>query len=152
MKIKGKLKRCSQHSISFDIPYNVELELGKDYTLEIKPYKSSRSLEQNNLLWGIIQQISDETGNEPMDIYIDALEQANAKYEWIGALPEAEDSLKKVFRAVKPVGTFTSPKGVEMVTFKCWIGSSKFDTAEMTKLIDYLITVANELNIYLREV
>lgn len=149
MKIKGKLKRCSNNNISFDIPYNVGLELGKDYSLEIKPYKSSRSMEQNALLWGLIQQLSDETGNDPMDIYISALESANAKYEYIGALPQAEDSLKKVFRAVKPIGTFTSPKGVEMVTYKCWIGSSKFDTSEMTKLIDFVMQKASEIGIYL---
>ena len=149
MKIRGKLKRLQNHNISFELPYNVELELGKDYTIEIKPYKSSRSLEQNALLWGLIQQISDETGNDPMDVYISALESANAKYEYIGALPQAEDSLKKVFRAVKPIGTFISPKGIEMITYKCWIGSSRFDTSEMTKLIDFVMQKASELNIYL---
>ena len=149
MKLKGKLKRCSHNVITFEIPYNVKLDLGKDYTLEVKPYKSSRSLEQNSLLWGIIQQISDETGNDPMDIYIAALENANAKYDYIAALPQAEDDLKKVFRAVKPLGTMMTPKGVEMTTFKVWIGSSKFDCAEMTKLIDYVISRAEELNIYL---
>jgi len=149
MRIQGKLKRCSHNVLSFEIPYNVNLELGKDYRLDIKPYKDSRSLRQNSLLWGLIQQISDETGNDPMDIYIAALENSNAKYEYIAALPEAEDSLKKVFRAVKPCGTFTSPKNVGMVTYKCWIGSSKYDTAEMTTLIDYVIAKAEELNIYL---
>lgn len=149
MKLKGKLKRCSYNVITFEIPYNVDLELGKDYNLDIKPYRSSRSLNQNSLLWGLIQQLSDETGNDPMDIYVSALENSNAKYEYIAALPQAEDSLKKVFRAVKPCGTFTSPKNVGMVTYKCWIGSSKYDAAEMTTLIDYVMQVASELNIYL---
>ena len=92
MKLKGKLKRCSYNVITFEIPYNVDLELGKDYNLDIKPYRSSRSLNQNSLLWGLIQQLSDETGNDPMDIYVSALENSNAKYEYIAALPQAEDS------------------------------------------------------------
>ena len=64
MKIQAKLKRLSNNLITFELPYNIKLELGKDYTIDIKPYKSSRSLEQNALLWGLIQQISNETGNE----------------------------------------------------------------------------------------
>lgn len=149
MKIQGKLKRCSHNVITFELPYNVSLELGKDYNIDIKPYKSSRSLEQNALLWGLIQQISDETGNDPMDVYVSALENANAKFEWLYGLPETEERLKKVFRAVKPMGTCLSPKGKEMIAFKCWVGSSKFDTKEMTKLIDYVMRIASELNIYL---
>jgi len=149
MRIQGKLKRCSHNVLSFEIPYNISLELGKDYALEIKPYKSSRSLKQNALLWGLIQQMSDETGNDPMDIYVSALESANAKFEYIAALPQTEDSLRKVFRAVKPISTFMSNKGVEMVTYKCWIGSSRFDKDEMTKLIDYVLQKASEMGIYL---
>ena len=149
MKIKGRLKRCNNNCISFELPYKLELELGKDYSLEIKPYKSSRSIEQNSLLWGLIQQISDETGNDPMDIYISALEKANAKYDYLQGLEEIEDDLKKVFRAVKPMNSFVNEKGKTIVTYKVWFGSSKFDSAEMTKLIDYVIGIADELNIYL---
>lgn len=149
MRIRGKLKRCSHNTVSFEIPYNVELELGKDYTLDIKPYKSSRSLEQNSLLWGLIQKLSDETGNDPMDIYIAALENANAKYEYIAALPQAEDDLRRVFRAVKPLGTMISPKGVELIQYKVWIGSSKYDVVQMTTLIDYVYQKAADMNIYI---
>lgn len=149
MRIQAKLKRLSQNNISFEIPYNVGLELGKDYTLEIKPYKSSRSLNQNALLWGCIQQISDETGNDPMDIYIAALEHADAKYDYLQGTEEVEDSLKKVFRAVKPLNSFINEKGNNIVTYKVWFGSSKFDTAEMTKLIDYVMNAASDLGIYL---
>lgn len=149
MRIKGKLKLNNGGALLFETTAILPLELEKDYTIEIKPYKSSRSLEQNSMLWGIIQQMSDKTGNDPMDIYIAALENANAKFEYIAALPEAEDSLKKVFRAVKPVSTFVSNKGVNMITYKCWIGSSRFDTQEMTKLIDFVIQKAEELSIYL---
>lgn len=149
MKIRGKLKRLSQNNISFEIPYNVGLELGKDYTLDIKPYKSNRSLEQNSLLWGLIQQISDETGNDPMDIYISALIEANVEYEDLWAIPKTENTLKAAFRAVKPICSTIGQNNVKYIKFRCWIGSSKFDTAEMTTLIDYVVSVAETLNIYL---
>ena len=117
--------------------------------LDIKEYKSSRSIEQNALLWGIIRQISNETGNDPMDIYISALEDANVYYEWYYGLPDTEQTLKRVFRIVKPMGTCLSPKGKEMIAYKCWVGSSKYDVEEMKHLIEYVMRIASELNIYI---
>lgn len=146
--LKGKLKQVKDGFITFKIPYNVSLELGKDYEINIKPYKSKRSLEQNNMLWGIIQQISDKTGNDLMDIYIDALIKAGAKMEIVAILPKAEDMLRKQFRAVKPIGTITTDTGLEMLQFMCFSGSSKMNTKEMTKLIETVMSIADELDIY----
>lgn len=149
MKILAKLKSNKNGILSFETTCNLPLESEKLYTLSINTYKSNRSLEQNSLLWGIIQQISDETGNDPMDVYVDALENANVKYEWIGALAETENSLKAIYRAVKNYGTFLTDKNVELVRYKCYLGSSKFNSKEMTALIDYLLCVASELGIHI---
>lgn len=146
MKIKAKLLTNRAGVITLDAGYKVLLPESEYYTVEIKPYKSSRSLEQNSMLWGLIQQISDETGNDPMDVYISALENANAKYEWLATYVD-ENELNKVFRAVKPYGTVKTEQGKELIRYKVWIGSSKFDTTEMTKLINYVLDVATDLGI-----
>lgn len=153
MRINTKLLAIRNGLYLFE-PFGLkqDLEPSKLYTLDIKEYKSNRSLEQNRMMWGIIQQISTVTGNDEMSIYISGLEHANAKYEFIAALPETETSLKKVFRAISPLGTLVTPKGVELVTYKCYIGSSKFDTGEMTRLIDYFITKAQEVGINIETV
>ena len=148
MKLKARLKQVNNNSLTFEISHNVELELDKDYTLNIEPYKSKRSLEQNNLLWGIIQQISDKTGNDLMDIYIDALKRAGAKVEILAILPKAEDALRKEFRAVKPIGKITTDDGIEMLQFFCFWGSSKMNTGEMTKLIECTLQIADECGVY----
>ena len=41
----------------------------------------------------------------------------------------------------------TTEKGVELVAFKCYIGSSRYDTKEMTELIDTALDYANEIGI-----
>ena len=107
-------------------------------TVDIRPYRNARSLLQNAKLWACIQELADNTGNDIMDIYIAALEHCNAKYEWIAALEEAEDDLKRVFRAVKPVGTVTTAKGQVLIGYKCYIGSSKYNKEEMARLIDFV--------------
>ena len=148
MRLKARLVRYINGELTFKIPYNVGLELGKDYEIDLRPYKSKRSLEQNNLLWGIIQIISDKTGNDPMDIYIDALKKAGAKFEILAILPKAEDMLRKQFRAIKPIGTITTDDGIEMLQFMCFYGSSTFNSKEMTVLIDKVLQIADEMGIY----
>ena len=126
------------------------LDPDKDYTVEFKPYKSSRSIEQNRKMWGIIQQIAEKTGNDEMDIYIVGLEAANVSPVWMYGLPEVEKELLRNFRAVKPFGTITASNGekmVEMVRYKCYIGSSRMNTKEMTLLVDYFIRLAAEQGI-----
>lgn len=147
-KTKAFLKEIKNNELTFKIDdFLPDVKTNEYYRLEISDYKSSRSLDQNSMLWGIIQSISKETDNEPMDIYISALEKANAKYEWIAGLESIEDELKKCFRAVKPYGTVTTENGKELIRYKVFYGSSKFDTAEMKKLIDYVIDIAIELGV-----
>ena len=138
MKFKAKVVSNKKGLIILETDIMTDFREGEFVRAEIKPYKSSRSLEQNNKLWALIQELADKTGNDTMDIYISALEYANVKYEWIACLEEAENDLKKCFRAVKPYGTVTTQDNKTLVRYKCWIGSSKFDVSEMCKLIDFV--------------
>ena len=113
-------------------------------SIDIRPYRGQRSLLQNAKLWACLQELADTTGNDLMDIYITALEECGAKYEWIAAAPNTIDSLRQVFRAVKPFGTITTSKGQQLVAYKCFIGSSRYDTKEMAKLIDFVERNLNE--------
>ena len=152
VKLSADLKMNKGGVLLFDTDnFTPPLEMNKKYTLDIKPYKSSRSLDQNKLMWSIIQQIAKVTGNDEMSIYMAGLEYANVKYEFILALPESENALRHVFRAVKIASSTRTINDKEMLVCKCYIGSSKFDTAEMTKLIDYFIKEAAELGIYIQK-
>lgn len=138
MKLKAKIVSNKKGFLILETDIMTDFREGEFVRVEIKPYKSSRSLEQNSKLWALIQELADKTGNDTMDIYISALEYANAKYEWIACLEDAEDDLKKCFRAVKPYGTITTEKGKILIRYKCFIGSSKFDVTEMCTLIDFV--------------
>lgn len=123
-----------------------------------KKHKESRSIRQNSMLWGIISKISDvingEHSNESMmKIYGDLLVKSNAKRELIAVLPSAINHLTTIFRAVIPTGqTITSvnektSKIAELVTVWVYYGSSKFDTKEMTDLIDTALNYASDIGI-----
>ena len=120
-----------------------EIDKTKIYDVEIKEHKSKRSLESNRMFWGIIQQIKDATDNDLMDIYAEVLERCDVKHEYLLVLPETIEALKKVFRAVK-ILEYRDYNGKEMAVVKGWIGSSKFNTKEMSLLIDQAIKIAVE--------
>lgn len=124
------------------------LEVGKQYNVDFKKYYSNRSLEQNRLMWEIIRKLAKETGNDEWDIYIQGLEKADCSSEFMMILPEALESIEQSFRAVK-VYQKRYYNGKEMLVVKVFIGSSKFDTEEMTRLIEYFMRIASEFGIFI---
>lgn len=132
-------------------------ELQKDalYRLKCAEVKSRRSLEQNNYLWALIHDISEArnseraTSGDDWEIYIEALERAQAKFEIVACLPQALPLLKQQFRAVKELNEFEH-KGRTFKQVKVFYGSSKMDAAEMAQLLNTVIDMAVEEGVELR--
>ena len=112
------------------------------------------------MLWGLISKIADEqcgehTAEATMDIYCQLLQEANAAYEWLLTTADKKELLKS-FRAVQDYGErdVTTKNGdtMKMKVYKCFVGSSKFDTAEMTLLIECALRYCDELGINDQEI
>ena len=131
-------------------------ELQKDvlYRINCNVVKSKRTIEQNKLMWALIHEINVARGTEratdDWDIYIEALERAGAKYEYMAVLPEAEGLLKENFRAVQYMNSFEH-KGRTFNSYKVFYGSSKMNTKEMTVLLETVLDMASEMDIYPKE-
>lgn len=127
-----------------------ELQAETLYSIEIKEAKSKRSLQQNAYLWALLSEIdktvNGERSNDEWSIYIEALERAGAKCEYIGALPETERLLKENFRAIKFIKKIDL-NGVDGNMYKVFFGSSKMDKTEMGELIDTVLDMAEEVGI-----
>lgn len=126
---------------------------GNDYSLEIdiRPYKSKRSIEQNRLMWEMLDMLSEKANNKRdseavWETYIIMLERFGAKYEYLMALPEAEKMLKEQFRASIKVEE-RDYNGKKMNIYKCFYGSSKFNTKEMTEFINSIQEELRELGV-----
>lgn len=125
------------------------LECGKEYAIEIKEIKSKRSLQQNKYLWALLHEIDVAMNGKPTDeyeIYCMCLERANAKFDYIGCLPEAEQALKENFRAVKYIKDIDL-NGKQGRMYKVFIGSSKMNVKEMNILIDAVLDVAEKVGV-----
>lgn len=150
-KIQAEIFDIKDNFITLKVDTFFKLEVGKKYNIDFKQYHTVRSLQQNSMMWAIIQRIAKETLNDEFEIYVEGLEKANCASEFLLILPEALESIKKTFRAVK-VCENRLYNGKQMLVVKCYIGSSKYDSKEMTDLINYFVQLASELNIYIGDI
>jgi hypothetical protein len=127
-------------------------------SVELTEKKSQRSLDQNAMLWSLITKLSlrtcgDKSPTALNQLYCAMLEEANCVSEYIVApkSDEMETKLTKAFRAIRNMGARTvmdkNGKPKDGVLYQCFIGSSKFTTAEMSSLIETTLDKCAEFGI-----
>ena len=127
------------------------LEQDNTKLFEVKENKTTRSLQQNKLLWELIHKIAKQQNQEDMEVYCALLERADAKSEYIITATEMEEALRKTFRGVKFIRK-QLVNNKECNIYKVYLGSSKMNTKEMTELLDITIQLCSELEIPTLEV
>ena len=147
--VKQVFRNIKNQMFLFENLFNdIQVDLNKEYVIDIKEVRSKRTLQQNKYMWALIHEIADheDVNQDEMDIYTFALEEARAKYIYLLGTPDAEDELRKNFRAVRVVRP-TEENGKKFIVYKCFIGTSKMDTKQMNKVLDVIIAWAEELGI-----
>lgn len=118
-----------------------------DIEADIKKYREKRSMSQNAYAWVLITKIA-QSINPPLnkeEVYQIMLQ----RYGQGGMVSIRTDLLDSMLRAfdyweIKGVGEV---KGKEFTHLKVWVGSSKYDTKEMSQFIDGIISECKELDI-----
>lgn len=121
----------------------LKLDRDKIYSMEVKEPKSKRTLRQNAYMWKLINEIAKEQEQDEMEVYCQVLEEAKAKFTWLKGLKETKEELLQVFRAVK----ITRYDEDGFAIFKCFYGSSKMNTKEMSELLEIVVSWATQLGI-----
>ena len=113
---------------------------------EITRIKDKKTLQQNRYMWELISQIAQKQNQDEMEVYCQALQEANAKYTWLEGLPEIKEKLLQVYRAVQ-ITRYEERFGKQFAIFKCYEGTSKYDKKEMIELLEIITAWAEELDI-----
>ena len=113
---------------------------------EITRIKDKKTLQQNRYMWELISQIAQKQNQDEMEVYCQALQEANAKYTWLEGLPEIKEKLLQVYRAVQ-ITRYEERFGKQFAIFKCYEGTSKYDKKEMMVLLEIIVGWAEELDI-----
>lgn len=125
------------------------LKAGKKYALEIKEYRERRSLDANAYCWVLIDKISAKMGIDKVEVYRKAIEDIGGNSDIVCAKTEAVESLRKAWER-NGIGwlTETMPSRIEGCTnVILYYGSSSYDTAQMSRLIDHVAQDAKALDI-----
>lgn len=116
-------------------------------TVEVKRYRPRRSKNANDYLWALITKISEHQGISPEEVYRKEIREAGVCTSF-SVLAHAYDRFAACWRE-KGIGWFTDITGRSgsVIYFLAYHGSSSYDTAEMTRLIDSTIRDAKALGI-----
>lgn len=147
-------KRTLDITFSFPFVQTVAEDVGKLkealLTVVFKKYRKKRSLDANAYMWVLLQKMADALSTpknrvDKWDVYLGQLEQYGV-FTHVVVKQDAVERLKREWRAVKEFGEITvgSMSGIQM---QCYYGSHTYNTKEMARLIDGVVTGCRELGI-----
>lgn len=111
------------------------------YDLEIKEHREKRSLDANAYFWVLADKLSEATGVPKLDVYRDAIRNIGGNSTTVCVPEAAEQKLRKGWEK-NGIGWITETMTSKLpgcVNVILYYGSSTYDTAQMSRLIDNII-------------
>ena len=115
---------------------------------EIKEYKQKRSLDSNSYAWVLLGKLQDKLHIPKEEIYRDLIKNIGS-YEIIPVKNEAVEKFRQAW-SKNGLGWITETMKSKLEGFTnviTYYGSSSYNTAEMTKLIDLIEQECKQLGI-----
>lgn len=119
------------------------------YDCEIKKHRNKRSLDSNSYLWTLIDKLAEETGIPKTEIYRKAIKEIGGVSDTVCVQQKAADRLCKGWEC-NGTGWFSERSESRLngcVNVTLYYGSSVYDTAQMSRLIDYVVEDCRSLGI-----
>lgn len=108
---------------------------------EISPVKKKRSINANDFCWSLCTQIADAVGITKEDVYRDAISHVGIFKDFHGIDPDDARTLRTAWERLG-TGWITEQldfeRDGEKVIIRAYYGSSQYNTAQMSRLIDWL--------------
>lgn len=118
---------------------------GKILAVEVKKQTRRRSLDSNAFLWVMLDKLATALHASKDELYLLMLERYGV-FTHVIVKAEAVDRVISEWRTVRNLGEVTigKSKGYQL---QCYFGSSTYDSAEMSRLIDGVVSECKELGI-----
>lgn len=166
MKFKTKTFNFFGNMFQTQIPENTisEIEMlknailkGKNIVVEITPERKKRSLTCNSYLWLLCQKLAEELSKNGIvtkeDVYREAIRKCSIKPFIYPVKDEAVKRWTEIWQT-RGIGWVTEDYGKAKTPgytlIASYPGSSTFDTAEMARLIDYIVSECKDYGIETR--
>lgn len=129
-----------------------ELKTAEKLEFKVKKFSKRRSLDANAYCWVLIGKIAEKTGVSTTDVYRSAIKDVGGNYDVVCVQDRAVNSLCQSWQRMG-LGwrTETYPSKIEGCTnVILYYGSSSYDTAQMSRLINIIVQDCAELGIETR--
>lgn len=119
------------------------MESGKQYTAELSAKRKRRSLDANAYAWVLIGKLAAKLNISPIDIYRQYVPDIGGNYTIVPVREDRLEHWEKIWcsghlgRMVKDIGPCKSLVGYHNIV--SYLGSSDYDTAQMSRLIDLIV-------------
>lgn len=132
--------------VSFDIGKakgEVEkLQQDTDLVIDVKKYREHRSLSANAYFWVLCDSIAKVLKTTKECIYLMQLSRYGVFVD-VDVIPEAVHMLQEKFRYTEVF----EDEGTDIVTVRCYFGSSTYNTEEMSRLIEGTVNDAKDIGV-----
>lgn len=153
----GQLENVSKNkdgstSITIKTNSNVNYDIldlfGQQVECAVKKIKAKKSVNANNYCWELCAQISVAIGVGSVDVYRQALRERGVYKDY--EIPE--DKVEEANKAWSNngIGWFTErvDNAVDnKVILRCYYGTSSYNSAQLSRIIDFLTEEANDLGL-----
>lgn len=114
----------------------------RPYLADIKEHRKKRSLDANAYCWELIGKLSGKLRIPPEQVYREAIREIGDNYEVVPIREDKVGRWREIWQA-KGLGWTCEDLGRSKLTgyinIASYYGSSVYDTAQMSRLIDYII-------------
>lgn len=121
----------------------------RPYDCEIKEHREKRSLDANAYAWVLLDKLAQATRIPKTEIYRKAIKEIGGVSDTVCVLERAADRLEKGWES-NGIGWFSERSESRLggcVNVTLYYGSSVYDTAQMSRLIDYIVEDCKALGI-----
>lgn len=119
------------------------LNQDREKLFEVKPYRQKRSLNANAYAWVLINEMANRLRTSKDEVYQEMLKRYGQS-KVISVLSEID--ISRFVKYYEEIGK-GHVEGKEFTHYRCFIGSSEYDSREMAILIDGIVDEAQELGI-----
>lgn len=119
------------------------LDPNKKYDIEIKEHWEKRSLDANAYCWVLIGKLAAKLRIPPNEVYRQYIQDIGGNYTIVPVKEDRIDHWERIWcsghvgRTVKDLGPCRTLDGYHNIM--SYIGSSDYDTAQMSRLIDLIV-------------
>lgn len=158
MECTGRLKGINQNwqTGQFEVTFAInekdalkhaaELDGVEKLNIKATKYRKKRSLDSNAYAWALMQKIAEAIRSDKWEVYLSMLQLYSRAFVHVIVKPEKVDTVGRLYRTYVDLGEVTV-NGKTGRQLQVYLGSSQFDSEEMSVFIEGIVNECKDLGI-----